>query len=88
MKIADSPLCTFYSQEDETIEHVFLSREYSKRLWKNVRDWVNKEQDLPNLDPKNVIIGSVEDNSGSAVKIFCCCYINGTFIITKSRSHL
>ena len=65
MKIADSPLCTFCSQEDETIEHVFQSREYSKRLWKNVRDWVNKEQDLPNLNPKNVIIGFVEDNSGS-----------------------
>ena len=56
MKIADSPFCTFCSQEDETIEHVFLSCEYFKRLWKNVRDWVNKEQDLPNLNPKNVII--------------------------------
>ena len=68
MKIADSPLCTFCSQEDETIEHIFLSSEYSKRLWNNVRDWVNKEQDLPNLNPKNVIIGFVEDNSGSVVK--------------------
>ena len=68
--IADSPLCTFCSQEDEKIEHVFLSCEYSKRLWKNVRDWVNKEQDLPNLNPKNVIIGFVEDNSGSVAKNF------------------
>ena len=68
MKIAGSPLCTFSSQEDRTIEHVFLSCEYSKRLWKNVRDWVNKEQDLPNLNPKNVIIGFVEDNSGSVTK--------------------
>ena len=50
------------------IEHVFLSCKYSKRLWKNVRDWVNKEQDLPNLNPKNVIIRFVEDNSGSVVK--------------------
>ena len=33
-----------------------------------MRDWVNKEQDLPNLNPKNVIIGFVEDNSGSVVK--------------------
>ena len=56
MKMADSLLCSFCSQEDETIEDVFLSCEYSKRLWKNVRDWVNKEQDLPNLNPKNVII--------------------------------
>ena len=85
MKIADSLLC---SQEDETIEHVFLSFEYSKRLWKNVRDWVNEEQDLPNLNPKNVIIAFVEDNAGAVVKNLCCCYINGTFIITKSRSHL
>ena len=68
MKIADSPLCTFCSQEDETIEHIFLSYEYSKRLWKNVKDWVNKEQDLPNLSSKNVVIGFVEDNSGSVVK--------------------
>ena len=68
MKIADSPLCTFCSQEDETIEHLFLSFEYAKRLWKNVRDWVNKGQELPNLSPKNVIIGFVEDNSGSVVK--------------------
>ena len=66
MKISDSPLCTFRSQEDETIQHVFLSCEYSKRLWKNVRDWVNK--DLPNLNPKNVIIGFVEDNSGSVLR--------------------
>ena len=34
MKIADSPLCTFCSQEDEMIEHIFLSCKYSKRLWK------------------------------------------------------
>ena len=68
MKIADSPLYIFCSQEDETIERVFLSCEYSKRLWKNVRDWVNKEQDLPNLNPNNVIIGFVEDSSGSVVK--------------------
>ena len=68
MKIADSWLCTFCSQEDETIEHVFLSCKYSKSLWKNARYWVNKEQDLPNFNPKNVIIGFVEGNSGSVVK--------------------
>ena len=55
MKIADSPLCTFCNHLDETIEHVFLSCEYSKRLWKNVRDWVNKEQDLPNLNPRMLL---------------------------------
>ena len=33
-----------------------------------MKDWVNKEQDLPNLNPKNVVIGVVEDNSGSVVK--------------------
>ena len=84
MKIADSPLCTFCRQEDETIEHIFLSCKYSKRLWKNVKDWVNKEQDLPNLSPNNVVIGFVEDNSGSVV----CCYINGIFIIIEPRSQL
>ena len=52
MKIADSLLC---SQEDETIEHVFLSCEYSKRLWKNMRDWVNEEQDLPSLNPRMLL---------------------------------
>ena len=88
MKIADSPLYTFCSQEDEMIEHIFLSCEYSKRLWKNLKDWVNKEQDLPDLNPKNVVIRFVEDNSGSVVKIFCCCYINGIFVIIKSGSHL
>ena len=31
-----------------------------------MRDWVNKN--LPNLNPKNVIIGFVEDNSGGVVK--------------------
>ena len=35
-----------------------------------MRDWVNKEQDLPNLNLKNIIIGFVEDNSGSVVKNF------------------
>ena len=84
MKIANSPLCTFCSQEDETIKHVFLSCEHFKRLWENVSDWENKEQYLPNLNPKNVIIGFVEDNSGSIIKNPFCCYINGTFIITKS----
>ena len=68
MKIADSPLSTFCSQEDETIEHVFLGCEHSKRLQKNSRDWVNKEQDLPNLNPKNGVIGFVEDNFGNFVK--------------------
>ena len=68
MKITNSPLCTFCSQEDETIEHVCLSFECSKRLWKNARDWVNKEQDLPNLSPKNVIMGSVKDISGSVAE--------------------
>ena len=85
MKIADSLLCTFCSQEDETIEHVFLSCEYSKRLWKNVKDWVNKEQDLPNLNPKNVIIRKII--LAVLSKIFCCCCVNVAFIITKSRSH-
>ena len=33
IKITNSPLCTFCSQEDETIAHVFLSCEHSKRLW-------------------------------------------------------
>ena len=33
-----------------------------------MRDWVNNEQDMQNLNPKNVIIGFVEDNSGSVLK--------------------
>ena len=33
-----------------------------------MRDWVNKEQDLPNLNPQNVVIGFVEDYSDSVVK--------------------
>ena len=33
-----------------------------------MRDWVNEEQDLPNLNPNNVIIGFVENNSDSVVK--------------------
>ena len=53
-----------------------------------MKDWVNKEQDLPNLNPKNVVIGFVEDNSGSVVKTFCCCHIYGIFVIIESRSQL
>ena len=33
-----------------------------------MRNWVNKEQDLPNFNPKNVIIRFVEDNFGSTTK--------------------
>ena len=33
-----------------------------------MRDWVNEEQDLPNLNPNNVIIGFVKNNSDSVVK--------------------
>ena len=35
-----------------------------------MKDWVHKEQDLSNLNSKNVIIGFLEDNSGSVVKNF------------------
>ena len=89
MKIADSPLCTFCSQEDETTEHIFLSCECSERLWNNVRDWLDKEQDLPNLHPKNVIIGSVEDNSGIVVKnLLLLLYKRYIYDKKKSQSHL
>ena len=54
-----------------------------------MRDWVSKEQGLPNLNAKNVIIGFVEDNSDSVVKnLLLLLYKRYTYNNKLSKSPL
>ena len=58
MKLADTPLCTFFQWEEETINHVFLECKYSETLWSDIQNWL--EGDLPNINSRDVVLGFVE----------------------------
>ena len=58
MKLADTSLCTFCQQEEETNNYLFPECEYSNTLWSDIQNWL--EGDLPNIYSLNVVLGFVE----------------------------
>ena len=56
-KLADSPLCSFCKRELETISHLFLRCESSKRLWAEIQKWSSHTVALPQLSEKIIFLG-------------------------------
>ena len=57
MKLADSPLCSLCRREFETIFHLFLRCESSKRLWAEIQKWSSHTITLLQLSEKIVYLG-------------------------------
>ena len=74
MKVVESPLCSLYQKENETFEHLFVDCTFSKKLWS-----LSPHLALPNLNAKNCIFGSIDNDSFSVVNnhilLLYKCYI-------------
>ena len=57
MKLVASPLCSLCKREFETISHLFLRCESSKRLWAEIQKWSSHTITLPQLSEKIVYLG-------------------------------
>ena len=41
MKLLDSSLCTFCGEYEESLQHLFLHRRFSKNFWMQIVFWLN-----------------------------------------------
>ena len=57
MNLVASPLCSLCKREFETIFHLFLKCESSKRLWSEIQKWSSHTITLPQLSEKIVYLG-------------------------------
>ena len=60
LKLVESPLCTFCSKDDETLEHVFVFCQSSRAFWKEISNWLREcgVNTLPDLtDQVNIMFG-------------------------------
>ena len=54
MNLVESPLCSLCKEEVETISHLFLTCEFSARLWAETQKWSSLTIKLPQLSEKIV----------------------------------
>ena len=54
MELADSPLCSLCKREFETISHLFLRCESSKRHWAEIQKWSSHTVTLPQLSEDSI----------------------------------
>ena len=61
LKIIDSNLCSFYNQQPESIDHIFIHCEYLKDLWKDLKRCIFNKLDIQiELTNQRQILGSEE----------------------------
>ena len=56
-KIVDSPLCSYYNEEEETLLHLFYSCLKTKQLWNKLRQYFSQFINIPHSTPRSFILG-------------------------------
>ena len=62
-KLAESPLCSMYGVEDETVTYLFAECSYSTKLWEELQNALASKLSLPNVSPQNVILEIIDCQS-------------------------
>ena len=61
-KKVDSPLCSYFNEEEETPLHFFHSRLKTKQLWNNLRQYFSQFINIPRSTPQRFIVGIFDNN--------------------------
>ena len=59
-KLSDTKLCSFCSQENETVIHLFANCSKSKTLWNSLKEFFKDTINLPSLTPQSAIFGFLQ----------------------------
>ena len=54
---ADSPLCSYCGEDDETFQHLFLDCNFSKSLWKDIQVFFHGRLNIPALNLQSATVG-------------------------------
>ena len=57
MKIIDSPLCSLFREENETIWHHSSQCKVTIHYWKSLQTWLKPSINLPDLTPESALLG-------------------------------
>ena len=87
IKLTDNPLCSFCSNEPETIVHLFVDCEETKIIWKSIQIWLKRKgsTDLI-LDPIKILFESME-TTGPYSPINVIYIVRKFYIYKCSRSN-
>ena len=64
-KKVDSPLCSYFNEEEETPLHLFHSCLKTKQLWKKLTQYFPKFINIPHYSPQSSILGIFDNNQHS-----------------------
>ena len=56
MTIAESPLCSLYGNDTQTILHLFIHCSITRNLWAQMQNWLSNILDIPELTSKVAIL--------------------------------
>ena len=62
---ADSPLCSYCKQDNETIQHLFLECTVLKSLWNEIITFFSDTLDIPNLNLQSAVLGYFDSRKDS-----------------------
>ena len=62
-RTVSSPLCSFCNREEETILHTFYSCIFTKALWNDLKNSVERFLQLPDLTPQSAMFGFLDINT-------------------------
>ena len=58
----DSPLCSIFHSNNETVAHLFCEFVRVSQLWSQLRIFLSIDSDLPLLTPQTVIFGFIAES--------------------------
>ena len=66
MNLVPSPMCTFYGDHQETLEHLLVSCVYTKIFWLSVICWlITYNMKIDKLDEIMILFGIFDNNPGN-----------------------
>ena len=67
IRYIDKPNCSFYDNEDETLEHLFFQCQYVFSLWESLKVYLQVNIDLNlNLSLQTILFGIVDQTSAKS----------------------
>ena len=63
MRLKESPLSSFCSEEEETFTHLFLVCTFSSKLWRGIQRTLRSKLTLPDLSERTIKLGFINGES-------------------------
>ena len=63
MRLKESPLCSFCSEEEETFTHLFLVCTFSSKLWRDIQRTLRSKLTLLDLSERTIKLGFIDGES-------------------------